>query len=505
MNSKHLLALYFVCTSLYSFGQTLVVNGGSFFSSPGSIALSNGGVWVNGGSVVELNGELTITKNSTSPEPGNLRIFTNGNVSNSGNLRIEQDLLCDGSLTNNLSTVEMYGNSNQIIGSNSLASLLFHDLTLSGTGPNNQKEMVNVDAQIDGSGNLTLNDRILNTHGQNMEVLNANPAAVSNVDLGSGFGFVASDVGGYFKWSVANANSYFAPLGSVNPSNLYRPVVFIPSGNDLFKMRLDQHDASVDGFPLANHNESICQANSKFYHRFISENGNSADFNVAYSPAIDGAWSGVAEYITQWEETGNNAALVNGGFSWLVVNSNSYVVDEEAFVLTNPGPIANFTFAAQDLFFNQVQFTDNSSGATQWSWDFNDGSFASQTNPFHVFSEGDFEVLLTVSNDFGCTDTATAWIHSGGALVIPNIFSPDNDGMNDLYEILLPSIEEYNLKIFNRWGSLLFESNNPLIQWNGDFEGVPCTEGTYFSILSIKQGNYQEQLEGTIQLVRKQQ
>lgn len=506
MNSKHLFALFllFCANALSVKSQNFVVNGGVFYAGPNSIALSNGGVWVQGNAAVEMNGEFTVTKNAVSAEPGNFRIFNNASVANSGNLSIEQDLWCDGIFINNQSTVELFGNANQIIGSNVLPTITFHNLTLSGNGALRVKELMNVDAELDATGVLTLSDRILNTNAQLVHVLNGSASAIVNSDLGSGFGFVASDLGGYLRWNSASGNNRLAPLGSVIPIDLYRPISYTSSGTDFYRMRLDQHDATNDGFPLANHSTEICQANSKFYHHFISENGTLASMNFAFLPAVDGAWSGLAEYNTQWETTGINVASISGGMNWLNISEGNYNENEEVYVFTNPGPVANFSFASQDLFNTQIQFTDNSSGASQWDWNFNDGTFESSINPFHVFGEGDFEVLLTVANSFGCTDTATAFIHSGGELIIPNIFSPDSDGVNDLFEVQLPQVEEYHLMIFNRWGNMLFESNDPSILWDGLYEGEACSEGTYFSILSIKQGNYQEQLEGTIQLVRKQ-
>ena len=505
MTNKHLLALVMFCSAAIVHGQNFVINGALFFAGPTSTAISNGGVWVNSGSNVNLNGDFTITKNSNLTEPGNLRISAGADVNHYGNLGIEQDLLCDGNFINTQSTVEMFGNSNQMISSNTLPVIDFHNLNLTGSGLSRQKEMVNVDIRIDDTGVLSLNDRILNGHGQDIEIMNNSALAITNSDLGSGFGFIANDNGGYLRWNSQIGNTHYSPLGSVNPTELYRPIQYTPSGNDFFIMRLDQHDATIDGFPLADHSHEICQANTIFYHHFKSEAGTSANFNVAFLSGTDGNWTGIAEYVTQWEPTGSNSSSNNNGFDWVGVNSNAYILNEEAFILTNPGPVANFTYASQDLFFNQVQFTDNSIGASQWDWDFNDGTSSNDVNPFHVFSEGDFGVVLTVTNNFGCTDTATAFIHAGGTLLVPNIFSPDLDGINDFFEVIVPNVEEYHLLIFNRWGNVLFESNAPSIQWNGEFEGAPCTEGTYFSILSIKQGNYQEQLEGTIQLVRKQQ
>jgi gliding motility-associated-like protein len=485
-------------------GQFFVVNGGQLYSSSNSIAQCNGGFSVENNGVVNCNGQLTITKNSTFSQQGNLLITNGSSINNSGTIRIEQDMWNDGSFSNNQSVVEFFGNTNQQIGSNNGTVTTFHNLHLTGNAAVRTKELVNADIQISNAGSLQLNDRILHTHAQTLHVFNDAVNTITNLDLGLGFGFIASDLSGYLRWKGLNGLTYLAPTGSVSPSDLYRPILYTPSGNDFFKSRLDQHNATIDGLSLGNHSNEICEANAKFYHRFLAEGSSFTDFNLSFDPSQDGTWSSVAEYVNLWIPTGLNTNGVNSGLNWLNVANSNYDVNEEAFVLTNSAPVANFSVNSLDLFYNQVQFTDNSTGANSWSWDFDDNTNSSVQNPEHTFWPGDYQVLLTASNDFGCTDTATAWIHSGGSILIPNIFSPDSDSFNDTYLVQVPPVEYFHLIIFTRWGTIVFESFDSSIQWDGTYEGNDCTEGVYFSVLELKQGNYQDQYEGTIELVRKQ-
>ena len=63
---------------------------------------------------------------------------------------------------------------------------------------------------------------------------------------------------------------------------------------------------------------------------------------------------------------------------------------------------------------------------------------------------------------------------------IPNIISPNGDGNNDLLEIKYEGIADINVfRIYNRWGELIFETNNPDTKWDGTFNGKPLNPGVY--------------------------
>ncbi|MEO0311965.1 MAG: hypothetical protein RIQ89_1622, partial [Bacteroidota bacterium] len=103
---------------------------------------------------------------------------------------------------------------------------------------------------------------------------------------------------------------------------------------------------------------------------------------------------------------------------------------------------------------------------------------------------------VTVSNSFGCVATDSVRIEVCDELIIPNGFSPDGDGVNDVFEIV--GIERYpnnNLKIFNRWGNLVFEQDGYSNTWNGvvNTKGIVVGEkvpaATYYYILDLGDGS----------------
>lgn len=70
--------------------------------------------------------------------------------------------------------------------------------------------------------------------------------------------------------------------------------------------------------------------------------------------------------------------------------------------------------------------------------------------------------------------------------LIPNVFTPNADGSNDLYFITATGLEEFNLTILNRWGQTMYESDDVNAGWDGTFNGNPCPDGTYFYIIKAK-------------------
>lgn len=89
-------------------------------------------------------------------------------------------------------------------------------------------------------------------------------------------------------------------------------------------------------------------------------------------------------------------------------------------------------------------------------------------------------------------------------IYLPNSFTPDGNGINDIFIPLLDNAEIVSIKIFNRWGQLIFVSNNSLIGWDGTFNGQPCTEGVYSYMIRYIQTDTREskQKYGSVSLIR---
>lgn len=146
-------------------------------------------------------------------------------------------------------------------------------------------------------------------------------------------------------------------------------------------------------------------------------------------------------------------------------------------------------------------FNNQSQGATRYYWNFGDGSSSSETNPVHQFPRsGNYNVCLTAYNNQGCSDIVCKKISAAVQPLadLPTAFSPNGDGKNDVLYVRGYAIKTMDLKIFNRWGQLVFESKNQSNGWDGTFQGKPQEMDAYAYILSVtfldgsnlkKQGN----------------
>jgi gliding motility-associated-like protein len=106
-----------------------------------------------------------------------------------------------------------------------------------------------------------------------------------------------------------------------------------------------------------------------------------------------------------------------------------------------------------------------------------------------------------------CYDSACKMISNSFQtdISMPNVFSPNGDGVNDVFKIKIMGEELYELKIWNRWGGLVFESTDPNVMWNGKTNntGAENPEGTYYYVFKYKLRTQSEQtVRGTITLLR---
>ncbi len=137
----------------------------------------------------------------------------------------------------------------------------------------------------------------------------------------------------------------------------------------------------------------------------------------------------------------------------------------------------------------KVQFANASIGANHYSWDFGDGATSSDISPSHTYTQlGNFEACL-ISDDNRCFDKTcfTIEVYINSAFVIPNVFTPNNDGINDVFTIGGKGIEAVHAEIYNRWGQKEYEWDTTNGGWDGhSASGSPSYAGTYYFIVQIK-------------------
>jgi gliding motility-associated-like protein len=129
-----------------------------------------------------------------------------------------------------------------------------------------------------------------------------------------------------------------------------------------------------------------------------------------------------------------------------------------------------------------------SSGAISYVYLFNDkGTGVSELqNPIYYYTtSGQKYPQQIVTNEFGCTDTSFVGLYIEPFTVyIPNTFTPDGDEFNNIFNaIIYLKVSYWSFKVFDRWGELLFESNDPEYGWDGTYGGKLVQDDTYTYVL----------------------
>ena len=199
----------------------------------------------------------------------------------------------------------------------------------------------------------------------------------------------------------------------------------------------------------------------------ISINASGGIPNYFYSLSYD-------NNIVDSNTNGNFEGLEAGEYLVSVNDSNN--CESESYISLNSSPLANFETDEFEFSLSNepTEFTDLSidNNIISWSWDFGDGNNSNQQNPTNQYLQpGVYFVTLEVIDIFGCSDVITKELRvlQDYYSYTPNIFTPNNDGMNDTFSPSLMNIdyESYSLTIFDRWGNELFKTNKYEEGWDG--------------------------------------
>lgn len=231
--------------------------------------------------------------------------------------------------------------------------------------------------------------------------------------------------------------------------------------------------------------------------------------------------------LTQWYVDGN-PIIVGDTVSFPFVNAGCYNITLEMtlngctgsqtysdFVCVEGLPVANFTTDINS--FSQpsqnVTFSNNSIGATQYIWNTGDGNTYTSEDLTHLFSNtgNGYTVWLTAISDLGCIDSTSVNLPFMEEIIyyIPNSFTPDGDEFNNIFTPIFTSgidIHTFEMSIFNRWGEMVFETKDPLVGWDGSYgnQGLDVQSGVYTYKISFKTPQFDDRREilGHVNVVR---
>lgn len=169
------------------------------------------------------------------------------------------------------------------------------------------------------------------------------------------------------------------------------------------------------------------------------------------------------------------------------------------YITVEDQPIALFSMNPPSVFTNdtEVRFINNSIFATDYVWNFGDGTEETDAvNPIHFFPNEIYDVFYPVElkayNYLGCVDSVTLYMNVKGIILfyIPNAFTPDGDQFNETFQPVFESgfdPFDFHLMIFNRWGEIIFESYNANIGWDGTYGGEIVQDGVYVWQIDFKE------------------
>lgn len=145
-------------------------------------------------------------------------------------------------------------------------------------------------------------------------------------------------------------------------------------------------------------------------------------------------------------------------------------------VVVYPTPLAGFSASPNEtsIYEPNIQFNDESIGATMWDWDLGDFETSVEQSPYHVYPDtGTYLVTQIAINQFGCRDTIVHPVRINGetTMFIPNAFTPNENGLNDIFSPKFYGVVEFKMIIFDRWGNQIFQTEDMNEGWNGKING----------------------------------
>jgi gliding motility-associated-like protein len=225
------------------------------------------------------------------------------------------------------------------------------------------------------------------------------------------------------------------------------------------------------------------------------------------------ATGGYGQYYIEW--------LVNGATTdgiWVKpseTTSYEVSVSDECQTFSVEGiaivevirPNADFAISSQTLFEAlPITFQNLTSGGVTYVWTFGDGNGSTMVHPNNTYAvPGTYTVTLIATNQLGCKDTVSKpiTILPEYYIYVPNTFTPDGNRSNNYFSASTVNIAQLNVKIYNRWGELIFESDELDFEWDGTYKGLKIQDGIFvYKIEYITTGAIEDTIVGHVVLIK---
>jgi gliding motility-associated-like protein len=218
-------------------------------------------------------------------------------------------------------------------------------------------------------------------------------------------------------------------------------------------------------------------------------NSTTTNTPTAYSWSINPAAGANILLSSNQPSVGVNFTLAGVYSVSLTVSNASGTVTASKNVTVNVTPVALFSASLTNIGFpNELDLTNFSTNATNYLWTFSEtASTNTVANVIHTYSaSGAYSVMLVASNTNGCSDTSTYkfYIADSSGITLPNIFTPNGDGVNDIFKPVARGISSLKVSVYTRFGTFVYGWETINGFWDGyTTSGILCESGTYFYVL----------------------
>lgn len=521
---KNISAILFLITALGIIrvnAQALVNNkGAGIYIKRGATVIIRTNSLHNFTGHIENGGRFTIEGDVVNDDT------LSGGKLGTGHYRVLHDWINNGVINSVRDTVELYG-TYQLIGGTVPTS--FYNLKLSDylysyaaapqplalappTAPSAIK-VHGIDAYVDGW--LDLTNVELATNKFNMTVRNTSLGAIMNEQIGNeeDFGFVSStDTGKLVRHTNATLEYYY-PLGT--PTSTGYPFYYRALGVSASSAAPNEYGARLtkdptgEGFDVDIMDDILCSVNPLYYHNISHQSGNaSADLKFYFNAQNDRPWTDVGHWEnSRWNYTTLASAGLDNNYNTLEIrNWNNFIPEQFALAAQKftmeAGPDHEI-FVGETVELDPYVSSTNNIATHYWTPD----TYLDNANNWEVTSRPDRDVVyqLYAINEFGCEVIDTVRIRVKPAdLLIPTAFSPNGDGVNDIFRVVKQNVAEFLLQIFNRWGEKVFETSDVNEGWDGIYKDTPQPMGVFMWQMKYKlKGKNDSKFEsGNVTLVR---
>ena len=233
----------------------------------------------------------------------------------------------------------------------------------------------------------------------------------------------------------------------------------------------------------------------------LCENG--SDVVLTGTPA-GGIWSGKG--ITDSQAGIFSPSSVGVGTYTITYSVSGECGGTTSIELTvNPAPEAGVSVTEDELMLGSSTVL-SVTGGTTYQWTPEDGLSCSTCATTRATPMSTTNYCVEVTDNNGCSDTACVTVKvrdDCGELFVPNAFSPNGDGVNDVLYVRGGCIKEMHFIIYDRWGHMVFESTDQNVGWDGTYKGKPLQDAVFVYYLKVLYYDGRtEEMKGNVALMR---